>query len=225
MNSQYSDYDTEQARHHEHAAAAQQPYAYPATGQTHAFGGATPQAPQAPHVQAPYGPQQPAYPAAPQRTEQNRRSSALALALIAFGGLMIFNQVVPSFIDLEATMVLLTISSGFLFFAFWRRIYGLLIPGSILAGLAGGIALAGVTDGASILWGLGLGFLAIDVVGRMAFSVRGGWGSIVATILFMIGTFVFILSAPTMFGGIGLLFPIAFIGLGIWLGRHRLTTP
>ena len=57
-------------------------------------------------------------------------------------------------------------------FAFAKRVFGLLIPGSILAGLAVGIPFDDLTNGASVVWGLALAFFAIAVLGRSMFRVN-----------------------------------------------------
>src|SRR5436309_1072062 len=90
-----------------------------------------------------------------------RRNNLAAFALMQF--------------EFEGGMVLLTIASCFLFFSFWKRIYGLMIPGAILAGLSVGVTFADVTDGVSVLWGLALGFLSIFFLGRALFSQHSAW--------------------------------------------------
>jgi hypothetical protein len=66
---------------------------------------------------------------------QAKHNNSVAIALIILGVLMALGRLVPDAGAITGGMVLLTIASGFLFFAFWRRIYGLLIPGAILSGL------------------------------------------------------------------------------------------
>ncbi len=93
-------------------------------------------------------------------------------------------------LELTGGMVLLTIASCFLFFSFWKRIYGLLIPGCILAGLSVGVTFADLTDGVSVLWGLALGFLALPFVSKTLFNQDSSWAVYPAVPLFAIGIIV-----------------------------------
>ncbi len=120
-------------------------------------------------------------------------------------------------------MILLTIASCFLFFAFWRKIYPLLIPGGILTGLALGVPFAGLTNGASVLYGLSLGFLGIYLVGRDLFHVRNPWPIFPAVPLFAVGTIIVIASLPLFFAlANGMIWlPLLLIGAGLYLGWGR----
>ncbi|HEX9369436.1 MAG TPA: hypothetical protein VF897_00445, partial [Roseiflexaceae bacterium] len=109
MPSDYSEQDTERARQAERSSAGQP---------TREFGGPPP---------------------AGLARRAGGTNNLAALALIAVGVLMVLGRVVPDRGEFTGGMVLLTIASCFLFFAFWRRIYGLLIPGCILAGLSAGV--------------------------------------------------------------------------------------
>jgi hypothetical protein len=122
-------------------------------------------------------------------------------------------------------MVLFTIASCFLFFAFWRRLYGLLIPGCILAGLGMGVPLAGLTHGASVLWGLALGFFAIFVIGRALFNVRMPWPMIPSVILFAVGAIVVIANLPTFLAAGVIWLPLLLIAAGLYLGWGRGALP
>lgn len=128
---------------------------------------------------------------------------------------------IPGSGEITGGLVLLTIASCFLFFAFWQRIYGLLIPGSILAGLSIGVSLATLTNGVSVLWGLALGFLSILVVGRALFNVQSPWPAIPAVILFGVGVIVAFASLPTFFGLSLVWLPLLLIGAGLFLGWGR----
>ena len=118
------------------------------------------------------------------------RNNIPALVLIVIGVVMLLGRIAPLEPDFEGGMILLTIASCFLFFSFWKRIYGLMIPGAILAGLSVGVTFADVTDGVSVLWGLALGFLAILFLGRALFNQTNPWPVIPAVILFAVGTIV-----------------------------------
>ena len=149
------------------------------------------------------------------------RNNGAALALIALGVLLFLGRMLPDRSAMTGGMVLLTIASCFLFFAFWKRIYGLVIPGSILAGLSVGVTFADVTHGVSVLWGLALGFMAIMLTGRMLFNQRSGWPMIPAVILFAVGTMVAAASVPALFAGGLVWLPLLLIAAGLYLGWGR----
>lgn len=158
-------------------------------------------------------------PPAVQRAE--RRNDLLALALIAVGIVALLGRFVPASEDLTGGLVVFTIGSCFLFFAFWNRLYGLLIPGCILGGLGLGIPLAEITDGVSVLWGLALGFFAILFLGRAVLHVRHTWPVYPAVILFALGVMVAMSNLPAFFS-VGLIWlPVLLIGAGIYLGWRR----
>jgi uncharacterized membrane protein len=149
------------------------------------------------------------------------RNNLLALALIAGGALMLFGYLPNSRMEIEGGLILLTIASCFLFFAFWKRIYGLLIPGSILAGLSVGVTFADITNGVSVLWGLALGFLMILFLGRALFNQRSNWPVFPAVPLFAVGVIVAVASLPSILG-IGVMWlPLLLIGAGLYLGWGR----
>lgn len=151
----------------------------------------------------------------------DRRRDIGALVLIAIGVVAMLGQFVPASEDLMGGFVLLIIASVFLFFSFWQRIYGLLIPGCILAGLALGVPLATLTDGVSVLWGLALGFAAMLLVGRALFRVRSPWPIFPAVILFGVGIVVAISNMPAVFAGSFIWLPILLILAGLYLGFLR----
>lgn len=149
------------------------------------------------------------------------RNNLPALALIGLGVLWLLGGVASFQLELTAGMILLTIASCFLFFAFWKRIYGLLIPGCIIAGLSLGITFVNLTNGASILWGLALGFLALPFLGKTLFNVNSNWGVYPAIPLFAVGVLIAILSMPSIFAGALLWLPLMLIGAGLYLGWGR----
>jgi hypothetical protein len=150
-----------------------------------------------------------------------RRNNLAALALIAIGVIMLLGRMAPLQFEFEGGMVLLTIASCFLFFSFWKRIYGLMIPGAILAGLSVGVTFADVTNGVSVLWGLALGFLSIFFLGRALFSQSSAWPVIPAVILFAIGTIVAAGNLPSLFVGGLVWMPLLLVGAGLYLGWGR----
>ncbi|HEX9438676.1 MAG TPA: hypothetical protein VF909_03295 [Roseiflexaceae bacterium] len=193
MPSDYSEQDTERARQAERSSAGQP---------TREFGGPPP---------------------AGLARRAGGTNNLAALALIAVGVLMVLGRVVPDRGEFTGGMVLLTIASCFLFFAFWRRIYGLLIPGCILAGLSAGVTFASVTSGVSVLWGLALGFVALLFLGRVLFNVRGNWPIYPAVPLFAVGVIVAVSQLPWLFAGGLVWLPLLLIGAGLYLGWARPT--
>ena len=149
------------------------------------------------------------------------RNNIPALVLIVIGVVLLLGRVAPLRLNFEAGMILLTIASCFLFFSFWKRIYGLMIPGAILAGLSVGVTFADVTDGVSVLWGLALGFLSIFFLGRALFKQGSAWPVIPAVILFAVGTIVAAANLPGLFVGGLIWMPLLLIGAGLYLGWGR----
>ncbi|MFN8567285.1 MAG: hypothetical protein U0Z44_07135 [Kouleothrix sp.] len=163
-------------------------------------------------------------PAAAPRMLEGGRNTLLALAMIAVGVLLFLGRLAPLQVEFEGGMVLLTIASCFLFFSFWKRIYGLLIPGSILAGLSVGVAFADMTDGVSVLWGLALGFTGILLLGRTLFNQHSVWLAIPAVILFAVGVIVAATNLPGLFVGGLVWLPLLLVGAGLYLGWGRQRT-
>lgn len=195
MSPAYTEEDTERARRAEHSSAGMQ------TTQ----------------LEAPAG--------APKTEPRSRTNNLAALALVAIGTLLLIGRIFPSESDMTGGAVLLTIASCFLFFAFWRRIYGLMIPGSILAGLSIGVTFASVTGGVSVLWGLALGFIAILLIGRAFFNVYNNWPVFPAVPLFAVGVIVAISQLPAFFAGGMIWLPLLLIALGVYLGLARRRRP
>lgn len=149
------------------------------------------------------------------------RGQQLGLMLMGLGAMLLLARLVTLPIDLTGGMILLTIASVFYFFGFWRHIYGLIIPGSILAGLSVGIPFAGLTDGVSVIWGLALGFLTIYGLGKTMFGHLSQWPIIPAVILFAAGLIVAISNLPTFLGASLIWAPLLLIAAGIYLGWMR----
>src|SRR3954470_16681652 len=156
--------------------------------------------------------QQLAYRPAASAAPAPRRNNLAALALIAVGVIMLLARLTPLQFEFGGGMILLTIASCFLFFSFWKRIYGLMIPGAILAGLSIGVTFADVTSGASVLWGLALGFLSIFFLGRALFSPSRAGPVIPAVILFAVGTIVAAANLPGLFVGGLVWMPLLLVG-------------
>jgi hypothetical protein len=192
MGSNYTEQDTEQARQAERSSAGLQTQQLPNTA--------------VPSV-APAG--------------ASGRNNIAALAMIATGVLLLLGRVFPDRGALTGGMVLLTIASCFLFFSFWKRIYGLMIPGAILAGLSIGVTFADVTSGISVLWGLALGFVSIMFLGRALFNVRSDWAIYPAVPMFAVGVIIAVARLPTLFAGGLIWLPLLLIGAGLYLGWGR----
>lgn len=199
MQSNYSEQDTEYTRHAERSSAG---------AETH-------------NLAAPAGVYT-SYAPVGQAAVSNQRN-LLGMGLIALGAVMFMFQLFPGRDELIGGAILLTIASCFLFFSFWKHVYALLIPGSILAGLSIGVTFADVTNGASVLWGLALGFMAILFLGRSLFAQRNNWPIYPAIPLFAAGVIVAVASLPTfMLGGL-IWLPLLLIGAGLYLGWGRRT--
>lgn len=160
-------------------------------------------------------------PSASAPARQGGNNNLAGLALIAVGAVLLIGQILPGRGPFMAGMVLLTIASCFLFFSLWKRIYGLLIPGCILAGLSVGVTFAEVTRGVSVLWGLALGFLAILFVGRSLFYMRNNWPIYPALPLFAVGVIVAMTQLPAFFAGGLIWLPLLLIAAGLYLGWGR----
>ena len=154
-------------------------------------------------------------------TSPNRRTNVAALALIGVGVLLLLGRLGFGALDIVPGMILLTIGSCFLFFAFANRIFGLSIPGFILTGLSIGVTFADVTNGMSVLWGLALGFFLIFALGRALFRVNSRWALIPSVILFAIGCIIGIANLPAFLAGGMIWLPLLLVGAGLYLGWGR----
>ena len=165
----------------------------------------------------------------------SRSRSLLGILLIVLGSLLLIGYIIasssgisglptlrlPSRGEITSGLILMTIGSCFLFFAFWRKLYPFLIPGCILAGLSVGVPFAGLTHGASVLWGLSFAFLSILLLSRTLFSWQRAmiWPIIPAVVLFAVGTIIAITNLPSFLLGSIVLLPLLLIVLGLALGR------
>ncbi len=160
-------------------------------------------------------------PAASSLPTMQSRPNITGLALVAIGVAMLLLRLGSQSLEITGGMILLTIASVFYFFGFWRHIYGLIIPASILAGLSVGVTFADLTDGVSVLWGLALGFLTIYVLGGAMFGQRSVWPVIPAVILFAVGVIIAVANLPTFFAASMVWLPLLLIGAGVYLGWTR----
>jgi hypothetical protein len=137
----------------------------------------------------------------------------LGALLIALG----FVLIVGRWVGVGAEAIVALLGVGFLAAYVATRAYGFLIPGGILTGLGTGIVVA--TAGgpsASPVLGLGVGFLTIAVVDRVASGwERPGWWwpLIPGGILTIVG----VSEIPELEPVVRYLLPAALIAVGIWL--------
>jgi len=107
---------------------------------------------------------------------------AIVLIVIGIGGFVV--QATEGQVDVGG-IVVLSIGLGLLAAFTYTRHYGYLVPGGILTGLGGGIALqdtftwTGDTSGGVIVLGLGLGFVSIWVIGQLVNVQRALWWPLV----------------------------------------------
>lgn len=148
------------------------------------------------------------------------QTNTLGLVLVAVGVLFAAAQILSS-ANIAGGLFFLSIASGFLFFAFSRRIYGLLIPGCILAGFSFGVTFAGLTNGVFFFWGLALGFLSLYLLGRALFRVDTPWPIYAAVPLFGMGTIVAAAQLPAFLASGLAIIPMLLIGAGLYLGWGR----
>lgn len=140
------------------------------------------------------------------------------MLLIGLGVLLIAGRLFTDSVDMMPGVILLTISSCFFFFGLWKRIYGLIIPASLLAGLSLGIPFASLTNGVSVVWGLALGFLGIFALGRLLFQVHSQWPIYPAIPLFGAGIIIAVANLPSFLGAGLIWLPLLLIGAGLYLG-------
>lgn len=163
---------------------------------------------------------------------------------IPFGGIMLI--LVGCFIlleqifDFDMTGGVFFAALG-LIFILWgatQRKAGLLIPGGILTGLSAGIFLVEDTqtiaepyEGGAFLLALAAGFALITLLTHLFTIEKHWWAAIVAVVLATVGGGVIILEMPnaeplkqaveTIFTGLQYIWPLALIGLGLWIILKR----
>lgn len=154
------------------------------------------------------------------------RSLTPGAVLIGLGALFLLWQVVAP----TGALPLLIIGGVFTFAALVGGVRGLIVPGSIMLGLGGGVLagsllghLAGAYGGAAVVGGLGLGFWMIPVLDRLRnpLSEGFGWAKIPGTILLAVAALLAVIGTLAVTGRVvGLLFqfwPVLLIVGGLWL--------
>jgi hypothetical protein len=134
--------------------------------------------------------------------------------LIAIGAALLLGQLVGDigqFVTLAIGLFLLVL------FAVTRH-PGALIGGGIVTGLGAGVLVAGNTEGAiagaAVLFGLGLGFIGVWLVGTlMRIAETKVWPLIPGAILVVVG--IVVLAGPEAAKTFELLWPALLIGLGV----------
>jgi hypothetical protein len=150
------------------------------------------------------------------RTEQ-----LVGILLVALGAFLfvvfqtgVGGEAVPLFIGVAFSLAFAT-----------TRNYGLLVPAAILTGLGTGIVTtaAGGPESSPVL-GLGLGFLAIYGIDRLAHGRGASWWPLIpGGILTVVG----VTSLPAVRSLVPYVVPLAVVAAGIWLllagGRRQAT--
>ncbi len=124
-----------------------------------------------------------------------------ALVLIVVGVIGLITQVWRPTTDVGGWVVGL-IGLGFLGAFLYTRQYGYLVPGGIMTGLGAGIVVSQVVtwtssqgEGGAVVLGLGLGFLAIWVIGALMRTAQNHWWPMIP------GGILVIVGAALLIGG------------------------
>jgi hypothetical protein len=152
-----------------------------------------------------------------------QRPSVAGVVLIVLGALFLVAQ----WMGVGGEGVVALIGLAFLTAYFLTRHYGFLVPGGVMTGLGIGIIYEQRLQaaGAPVLLGLGLGFIAVFLIGRR----RGRWAAdwwplIPGGILAAIG--LLLAAGQTgLLGMMGRWWPLLPIALGIWLLTRRAERP
>jgi hypothetical protein len=143
---------------------------------------------------------------------------ALPALLVAAAALLMLRY--PE-IDTDAMAILMTIGGTLLFFAFWRRLYGLMIPGLILICLSFGVTLAQVTAGEAVLWSLSAAFLLIAAAGRTLYHEMHNWPLLVAGIIAAVAAAIWLTGVAAQLTYVLFAIPLVLVTLGLYLGFWR----
>ncbi|HBX71150.1 MAG TPA: hypothetical protein DEH25_17680 [Chloroflexi bacterium] len=170
-----------------------------------------------------------------QTTENNTQKKTFpfgGILLVLAGLFMLLNQ----FIELELSGGLF-FGALALFFILWgatNRAAGLLIPGGILTGLSIGVflvedanAIPEAYQGGVFVIALALGFALISLLTRIFTGEAHWWALIVAAVLALIGSGIILIEMPNagvlkqiaeaVFTASQYLWPLALVGLGLWI--------
>jgi len=142
--------------------------------------------------------------------KRNSGRVAAGLALIILGGAL---YVLERNAGLDAAALFFLIGGAFLAAYLYRREFGLLIPAGVLLGLGTGVFLEQTryNFGQPNLWGLGLGFLSITVIGAIYERKNRWWPLIPGAVLIVLGL-------PRVGGAIDFLlanWPLALVLAGV----------
>jgi len=150
----------------------------------------------------------------------DQRRSAAGIVLIVLGAMLLLGQ----WFTVGGEGVLAMIGAALLAAYAVTGQYGFLVPGGIMTGLGLGIIYENRVQGqgAPVLLGLGLGFVAIFAIHRLR-GIRwpaDWWPLIPGSVLTLIGL---LLAARLtgVLGAVGRWWPLVLIGLGIWLLVRR----
>lgn len=123
--------------------------------------------------------------------------------------------------DIGGEVVLPLIGATFLVGYARTASYGLLIPGCIMVGLGTGIIVENfglLASGASVLLGLGAGFLAIVIIGRMVDpEIQGSWWPVIPGLILGGMGILLAIDALHILEMISRWWPAILIAMGLWL--------
>jgi hypothetical protein len=160
--------------------------------------------------------------------ERRRGGWVGGLVLILLGVIFLIQQINPDLIG--GWIFLIGLALVFLVAYVMTRQYGFLIPGCILLGLGIPVALMEqdiVSDptgqGGLVVFGLGLGFVAIWLVDMLVARGRPGafWPLIPGVILFLVGISI-LAENEQWLTDIGQWWPLVLIIIGVWILIDRL---
>ena len=136
------------------------------------------------------------------------------LILIGIGLALLANQLFA----LNGTIVLGALAAVFIVMLVVSREYGYLIPAAIFTGLTAGVGAVtlGEASGGAVLLGLGGAFLAVYVVGTLAFDRPHWWPLIPGGILTTLGASL-VFGGPNGIRAVGQFWPLILVVIGILL--------
>ena len=150
--------------------------------------------------------------------KQQRGRVAAGLALILLGAAL---YILERNAGLDAAAVFFLIGGAFLAGYLYRREFGLLIPAGVLLGLGAGTLLEQTrfNYGQPTLWGLGLGFVCIYLIG-LVYERKGRWWPLIP------GGVLILLGLPRVGNVIDFLFAnwpliLVLVGVMILIGSFR----
>ena len=156
-----------------------------------------------------------------QGSGSGRDRMVFAVVLIAVGVIGLITQIWEPKADLGGWVVAI-IGLGFLGAFLYTRQYGYLVPGGIMTGLGAGIVISQAVswassegEGRAVVLGLGLGFIAIWLIGAVMSAAQNHWWP------FVPGTILTVVGAALLVGGqaVDLLdyWGVAVVAIGLFI--------